>query len=87
MRNPLSFEKLISFFFIIGIGVVSALIVMVYEKFSYSEKEKARMIVQREENMKDFIMTVKELHNCIKMNEWPDKKLLRSFYQTSQNIM
>ena len=84
--NPLSFKKLVSLFFIIGIGIVSALIVMVYEKFKYSETEKARLIVQREENMKDFIMTVKELHNCIEMNEWPDKKLLQSFYKASHKI-
>ena len=42
---------------------------MVYEKFTYSEAEKARMNVQREENLKDFLMTVKELHNCIEVNE------------------
>ena len=59
---------------------------MVYEKFTYSEAEKARMNVQREENLKDFLMTVKELHNCIEVNEWPDIKLLQSFYQTSQKI-
>ena len=84
--NPLSFEKLVSLFFIIGIGIVSALVVMIYEKFTFSENEKARLIEQREENLKDFIMTVKELHNCLQMNEWPDKKLLKSYYQATHKI-
>ena len=84
--TPLSFEKLVSLFFLIGIGTISALIVLIYEKYSYSDKEKVKLIAKREENIATFRMTLREVHNCLVHNEWPDSKLLQSFYKSLEKI-
>ena len=84
--TPLSFEKLISLFFLIGIGVFCALIVLLYEKCSYSETEKAKVIVRREENIANFRTILREVHNCFDNNEMPDSRLLQSLYISSEKI-
>ena len=84
--TPLSFEKLVSLFFIIGIGGISALIVLLYEKFSYSDTEKQKLIAHREKNIVTFRMTLREVHNCLVNKEWPDPKLLQALYRSSEKV-
>ena len=84
--TPLSFEKLFSLFFIIGIGVIAAWIVMLYEKCTFSEKVKAEFIKQREDNIATFRKKLREVHFCLDNHEWPESELLQSFYKSSEKI-
>ena len=84
--NPLSFEKLVSLFLILVIGVFCSLIVMIYEKCSFSKEEKANLISEREASRKRCGIIFKEMKDCLGKGEWPESELLRLFSEASEKI-
>ena len=84
--NPLSFEKLVSLFLIIAIGIFSSLIVMIYEKCTFSKEEKANLISEREMSRKRCGIIFEELKDCLDKGKWPDSELLRLFTEASEKI-
>ena len=84
--NPLSFEKLVSLFLILVIGVICSLIVMIYEKCTFSKEEKANLISEREASKKRCGIIFKEMKDCLGKREWPDPELIRLFNEASEKI-
>ena len=84
--NPLSFEKLVSLFLILVIGVFCSLIVMIYEKCSFSKKEKSNLISEKEASRKKCGIIFKEMKDCLVKGEWPDSELMKLFNEASEKI-
>ena len=84
--NPLSFEKLVSLFLILVIGIFCSLIVIIYEKCSFSKKEKANLISEREASRKKCGIIFKEMKDCLIKGDWPDSELIRLFSEASEKI-
>ena len=84
--NPLSFEKLVSLFLILVIGVICSLIVMIYEKCTFSKEEKANLISERNASRKRCGIIFKEMKDCLGKREWPDSELIRLFNEASEKI-
>ena len=84
--NPLNFEKLVSLFLILVIGVICSLIVMIYEKCTFSKEKKANLISEREASKKRCGIIFKEMKDCLGKREWPDSELIRLFNEASEKI-
>ena len=84
--NPLSFEKLVSLFLILVIGVFCSLIVMIYEKCSFSKKEKSNLISEKEASRKKCGIIFKEMKDCLAKGDWPDSELMKLFNEASEKI-
>ena len=73
--QSLSFKKLISMFSIVLIGVILALMIVIYECHSYSTaKEEQRP--QKEDHFENFKSLIEEVNSNLKRNERPSTDLL-----------
>ena len=85
-KTPLSLKKLIGHFFIVIFGVFFALLIMVYENYTFKKNLKMKEIPGLDPEMWRFELIIAEIHENFKKKIQPSSQMLSLLKEAQTSI-